>query len=152
LAITWASTPAIIEHFGSPRQLSSGREFPDLPGVYIWSSNRRVMYVGMGSSLTIRLGYEQFEVDAHDPVENWHYSVIHMLRLHGATVEWITTADTEEALELERRLIEWHRTCVGMASLVVGWESKEGSRRQRSEEWARDLWKRLFGQQGSRAW
>lgn len=71
--------------------------------------------------------------------------VIHMLKLHEASVQWIITADSDEALELERRLIEWHRTCVAMAPLMVGWESKEG-RRHRSEEWARDLWRRTFGQ------
>lgn len=71
-----------------------------------------------------------------------------MLKVHAATVSWIVTADKAGALLLERRLIEWHRTCVGMAPLVVGWEAKaerrdDGKPHGRfaaAERWARALW------------
>lgn len=110
-----------------------------------------MLYIGKASSLAVRLGYEQAEVTAHNPATDWHYTVIHMLKLHAATVGWIVTADEADATLLERRLIEWHRACVGMAPLVVGWEAKDDGKphgRFAAEQWARTLWMRESGAQG----
>lgn len=70
---------------------------------------------------------------------------MHMLTVHQASVQWITTSSHEAALDLERRLIEWHRACVGIAPPVVGWEAKRESPRQAAENWARDLWRQTYG-------
>jgi hypothetical protein len=61
-------------------------------------------------------------------------------------VRWIPTADADDAKTLERRLIEWHRTCVGIAPVIVGWEAKAGSPRGLAETWARVLWNQEHGE------
>jgi hypothetical protein len=63
-----------------------------------------------------------------------------MLKIHHARPQWLTTSDHDEALLLERRLIEWHRVRVGIAPIVTGWEAKVGSKREDAERWARVLW------------
>jgi hypothetical protein len=133
--------PVIADHFGSVRNFTSGPPPAD-PGVYVWSADRGVLYIGKAAALTQRIGYEASLISAHDPVSAWQVSVIHMLKVHSATVEWMTTTDLADAELLERRLIEWHRTCVGMAPLVVGWEAKPNSPRKAAELWAQELWRK----------
>jgi hypothetical protein len=141
---------AIRKHFRPElRSLASGGMFPDAPGVYVWSSANRVLYIGMARSLAVRLGEEQEWLDAFDPALEWHYSVIHLLKVHAATVGWIVTKDEADAAILERRLIEWHRACVGIAPLAVGWESRENDKphsRFSGELWARELWHEEFSE------
>lgn len=60
-----------------------------------------------------------------------------MLKIHDADVQWVVTEDYAEAELLERRLIEWHRACTGIAPLAVGWNAKKGSPREAGEQWAR---------------
>jgi hypothetical protein len=66
-----------------------------------------------------------------------------MLKQHHGTVRWLSTVDHTDAKMLERRLIEWHRTCVGIAPLVTGWEAKAETPRGLAEEWSRNLWRKL---------
>ncbi len=141
--------PAVTKHFrGVPHPFTSTEVFPEEPGVYVWSAARRVLYIGKADSLASRLGYERGEVAAHNPLTHWHCSVIHLLKLHEATVEWVTTANKTDSLLLERRLIEWHRACVGIAPLAVGWEAKDHGKphgRYAAEQWAQKLWNDKLG-------
>jgi hypothetical protein len=136
--------PALVAHFGSEQAFSVGPP-PAAPGVYAWSSGQPVLYVGSAVSLAKRLGNYQRWIAGYDPDSSWEVTVVHMLKVHQASVQWITTSSHEEALELERRLIEWHRACVGMAPPVVGWEAKRESKRAVAENWARDLWWQIYG-------
>jgi hypothetical protein len=131
--------PALNEHFGSPRIFEVG-EPPIRPGVYIWSRNDAVLYIGSAASLTRRLTDYQRWINGYDPDLAWEVSVVHMLKIHHARPQWLTTSDHDEALLLERRLIEWHRVRVGIAPIVTGWEAKVGSKREDAERWARVLW------------
>lgn len=63
-----------------------------------------------------------------------------MLKVLDASASWVITDTHAEAQQLERRLIEWHRTCVGTAPILVGWNAKEGSPRAAAERWAQQLW------------
>ncbi|WP_152523113.1 hypothetical protein [Nocardiopsis potens] len=137
--------PAAAEHFGSECTFRT-EPLPMAPGVYVWSTDRRVLYIGSAKSLAARVGDEKGWIAGYAPDDYWEVSVVHMLTVYSATVQWIATADHEGAVLLERRLIEWHRACVGMAPLVVGWEAKEGSPRKAAEQWAQRLWIRKFGQ------
>ncbi len=98
-----------------------------------------MLYVGSAASLHKRLTSFVKWLSGHEPLVSWQVSVIHMLKIHGGTVRWVQTADHPEAILLERRLIEWHRACTGIAPLVVAWEAKEGSPRAAVEGWARKL-------------
>jgi len=131
--------PAITRHFGSGRSFAFGT-LPSDPGVYVWTSDGRVVYIGSAKSLSRRVGDEQDMVQAYDPATEWHYSVIYVLKVHGAQVGWVTTTDHADAELLERRLIEWHRACVGIAPVAVGWDAKKDSPRLKAEKWARELW------------
>ncbi|WP_147449534.1 hypothetical protein [Actinomadura pelletieri] len=131
--------PAFDNHFGTKRHLLSG-EPPTDPGVYVWSSIGRMLYIGSAKSLAVRLAKEQGLIDGHDPDNEWEVTVIHQLKRFDATVEWVPTVSHRDALTLERRLIEWHRACTGNAPPVAGWEAKRGSRRWLAERWARKLW------------
>lgn len=134
-------TSALTDHFGSERNFTAGTP-PRSPGVYVWSTKQAVLYVGSAASLARRLGNYESWIAGYDPESAWEVTVIHMLKVHHASVQWITTSSHDEALELERQLIEWHRACVGMAPLVTGWEAKRGSKREAAERWARNLWDR----------
>lgn len=133
--------PVFSEHFGEPRTLTTGTP-PASPGVYVWSQDGAVLYVGSAAALARRLGNYQRWIDGYNPDSDWEVSVVHMLKVHNAVPQWISTSTHENALELERRLIEWHRACVGIAPIVTGWEAKAGSRREEAERWARQLWLR----------
>lgn len=137
--------PALAKHFGSESAFAA-EPLPKLPGVYVWSADGRVLYIGSASSLARRVGDERWWIAGHEPEEQWAVTVVHMLKIYNATVQWVATTDHADAVLLERRLIEWHRTCTGMAPLVVGWEAKKGSPREVGEQWAQELWKREFGQ------
>ena len=137
--------PAVAEHFGSDSAFTSD-PLPELPGVYVWSADSRVLYLGSAASLAKRVGDEKSWIAGHEPDEQWAVTVVHTLKIYNATVQWVATADHTDAVLLERRLIEWHRTCTGMAPLVVGWEAKKGSPRKAGEQWAQELWNRKFGQ------
>ncbi|MBS2532578.1 hypothetical protein KGQ20_07315 [Catenulispora sp. NF23] len=132
------TAPALLKHFGQPKAWESGPP-PNAHGVYCWTSDRRILYIGKGEPLSKRLAY-QADIDAHDPVSDWAVSVIHMLKRFNATLQWIATSDEGEAALLERRLIEWHRACTGIAPIVVGWDAKKGTQRYAAEQWARDLY------------
>ncbi|MBD0736058.1 hypothetical protein [Streptomyces sp. CBMA29] len=136
---------AMAEHFGSEHTFLTDH-LPNLPGVYVWSTDDRVVYIGSAASLAKRVSDEKGWIAGHEPDEQWAVTVVHMLKIYNATVQWVATADHAEALLLERRLIEWHRTCTGMGPLVVGWEAKKESPRKAGEMWAQELWKRKFGQ------
>lgn len=136
--------PAVAEHFGSESDFIAS-PLPELPGVYVWSTDGRVLYVGSAASLAKRVGDEKWWIAGHEPDEQWEVTVIHMLKIYNATVQWVTTPDHADALLLERRLIEWHRACTGTAPLIVGWEAKKESPRRAGEQWARELWKRKLG-------
>jgi hypothetical protein len=118
--------PAVTYHFGSARVFEFGT-LPSRPGVYVWFSDSRVVYIGSAKSLSQRAGWEQGEVKSYEPATEWHYSVIHALKIQNAQVGWITTSDHSDAELLERRLIEWHRTCTGIAPIAVGWDAKKDS-------------------------
>jgi hypothetical protein len=133
--------PALSEHFGTSRALTKGAP-PIGPGVYVWSREDAVLYVGSAASLLRRLADYQRWIDGYDPDSSWQVSVVHMLRTQDATVQWVITGSHGDALTLERRLIEWHRACVGVAPIVTGWEAKTGSPRAYAERWARVLWLR----------
>ena len=133
-------TPALEDHFGIPRNFERG-EPPAGPGIYIWASDDdAVLYVGSAASLARRLADYRRWIEGYDPDSGWEVSVVHMLKLHRARSQWLTTEDHREALTLERRLLEWHRACVGIAPIVTGWEAKAGSGREEAEHWARRLW------------
>jgi GIY-YIG catalytic domain len=133
--------PALIEHFGEPRAFELGVP-PGEPGIYVWSSEDAVLYVGSAASLARRLTDYRRWIDGYDPETDWEVSVVHMLKTHHARSQWLTTSNHDEALKLERRLIEWHRARVGIAPIVTGWEAKAGSGREEAERWARAIWLR----------
>jgi hypothetical protein len=137
--------PAVTEHFGSEHTFMAD-SLPQLPGIYVWSTDDRVLYIGSAASLAGRVGDEKGWIAGHKPDEQWEVTVVHMLKIYNATVRWIPTTDHADAVLLERRLIEWHRACTGLAPLVVGWEAKKGSPRKTGEQWAQELWSRKFGQ------
>ena len=136
--------PAVVEHFGSARAFQADL-LPRLPGAYVWSADGRVLYIGSAASLAKRVGDEKYWIAGHEPDEAWEVSVVHTLRIHDATVQWVVTEDYADAQLLERRLIEWHRACTGIAPLAVGWNAKKGSPREAGQQWARALWNREFG-------
>jgi hypothetical protein len=70
------------------------------------------------------VGDEKWWIAGHEPDSQWEVTVIHMLKIYNAMVQWVATPDHADALLLERRLIEWHRACTGMAPPAVGWEAK----------------------------
>lgn len=114
---------------------------PQVPGVYVWAASGLVVYVGKAESLAARLGYEQRLRDGYEPAgDRWEVSVVHMLRVYRARPMWARANTAADALEVERRLIEWHRACVGIAPLAVGWDTKPGSPREHAETMARELW------------
>lgn len=116
---------------------------PQEPGVYVWAASGLVVYVGKAGSLADRLGYEQRLRDGYEPAgDRWEVSVVHMLRVYRAKPMWARAwaRDPEAALKVERRLIEWHRACVGIAPLAIGWDTKPGSPREQAETMARELW------------
>ncbi|MFD7621674.1 hypothetical protein [Streptomyces sp. NPDC059802] len=140
--------PALRAHFAgaqeAPQEFTQGAIRPGSPGVYVWSDPRgAVLYIGCAVCLSARIRDQEGWVDQYVPAERWTLSVIHMFKEHQAQVSWVETADHEEALELERRLIEWHRAETGVAPPAVGWECKPGSRRERAQLWAQDLWRRV---------
>lgn len=116
-------------------------EPPAEPGVYVWSteSNRKVLYIGSAANLNKRIGQESQWL-SFDPNHDWAESVLYVLKRRDAEVAWVATDTHEEAKQLERRLIEWHRAAVGIAPLAYGWEEKSGSFREAGQVWARDLW------------
>jgi len=140
--------PAVSAHFGSQRLFTSGPP-PDSSGAYVWSSDPAVLYIGSAASLARRLGDYRKWIAGYDPESDWEVSVVHMLKVHQADVQWVTTSSHDQAKELERRLIEWHRACVGIAPLVVGWEAKADSPREAAERWARKLWLEKHGRSGT---
>ncbi|RKF24654.1 GIY-YIG nuclease family protein [Micromonospora globbae] len=131
--------PALERHFGAARSWNHGTR-PAEPGVYVWSVQGGVLYIGSAASLARRLADYDDWIVKYDPEDRWEVSVVHMLKTLGATVGWLPTIDYADALVLESRLIEWHRAKVGIAPIVVGWEAKKESRRERSQTWARNLW------------
>ncbi|MFG2211002.1 GIY-YIG nuclease family protein [Streptomyces sp. NPDC048638] len=140
--------PALREHFegvpDAPQQFTQGAIRPGAPGVYVWTDPRgAVLYIGCTVCLSARIGDQEGWVDEYIPAERWTLSVIHMFKEHHAQVSWVETTDHEEALELERLLIEWHRAETGVAPPAVGWDCKPGSRRERAQLRAQALWRRL---------
>ncbi|WP_238005913.1 hypothetical protein KZZ52_41905 [Dactylosporangium sp. AC04546] len=138
--------PALAKHFcAQPPAWQSGPA-PAVPGTYVWTAQasgeapEAVLYIGSAASLHRRLSNYAGWIDGYDPEEGWEVSVIHLLKQSGAVVRWLPTTDHAEALILESRLIEWHRTEVGIAPIVTGWNAKKRSRREESQTWARDLW------------
>jgi len=146
--------PALLDHFKtSPALNPNSPDFstgaaPRKPGAYVWSCGEgTVLYIGSAARLAERLGDYRRWISGYDPGSMWEVSVVHMLKRYEAEPRWVQTADHGDALLLERRLIEWHRACVGIAPIVAGWEAKRGSARMRAEQWARDLWGATLGAQ-----
>jgi hypothetical protein len=140
--------PALREHFAgtqdAPQEFTQGQIRPGSPGVYVWTDPRgAVLYIGCALCLSARIQDQEGWVDEYIPAERWTLSVIHMFKEHQAQVSWVETPDHDQALELERRLIEWHRAETGVAPPAVGWECKPGSRRERAQIWAQALWRRI---------
>lgn len=133
--------PAVAAHCGALHSFASTAA-PHEPGVYVWSADRAVLYIGSAALLDRRLGEYARWIANHDPQSEWTVSVVHMLTVHHAGVQWLDTRSYGDALQLERRLIEWHRACVGCAPIVVGWDTKPISPRHTAETWARDIWTR----------
>jgi hypothetical protein len=138
--------PALTKHFcAQPPAWQSGPA-PATPGTYVWTTRASgeaagaVLYIRSAASLQRMLADYAGWIDGYDPEERWEVSAIHMLKQSRALVRWLPTADHAEALILESRLIEWHRTEVGIALIVTGWNAKKRSRREESQTWARDLW------------
>lgn len=118
-----------------------GQPAPESPGVYVWAASGLVVYVGEGESLAARLGRERRLRNGYEPAgDRWEVSVVHMLRVYRAEPLWARATDAAAAVTVERRLIEWHRACVGIAPLARGWDTKAGSPRADAEEWARKRW------------
>lgn len=131
--------PALTEHFSIKVALTQGSP-PAAPGAYVWETDRKILYIGSGCPLRKRLGdYERWLTGAK-PDERWEVSVVYMLKVFNASRWWVTTDSDEDAKLLERRLIEWHRACTGVAPVVTGWEAKVDGPRWHAQEWARSLW------------
>lgn len=126
----------------APLSFSDDAAHPAQPGVYVWctQSDDAVAYIGSAASLKRRLGNERSWIDVHDPAAGWAPTVVHMLRQLEARPHWVETDSHEEAVMLERRLIEWHRAVVGTAPLLVGWAPAKGSAQAEANQWAHDVW------------
>jgi len=133
--------PAVQAHFGRPEDFRQG-QLPVEPGSYVWTCGEddAVVYIGSAASLKKRLGDYGRWMAGYDPDSEWTVTVVHMLKTLDARVQWLPTGTHAEALELERRLIEWHRACIGAAPPIVGWDAKPGSRRAEAEKWSRELY------------
>lgn len=126
-------------------ELQAGSPPPE-PGIYVWSDpHGAVLYIGCGAgkttNLVTRLQKWNDLLADYDPLGDWWgLSVVHFVKEHQGRPRWARATDKDAAEEAERRLIEWHRTRVGIAPLAVGWEAKKGSPRERGEIWAQALW------------
>ncbi len=110
------------------------------------SDDNAVTYIGSAASLAVRLGREKSWVDGHDPEVDWEVTVVRMLKRFAAVPYWHERPAHDDAVELERRLIEWHRALTGVAPLIVGWDAKNGSPTAGARKWAQQLWTRTRAQ------
>jgi hypothetical protein len=149
--------PALMEHFAEklrmpveeflaiakfPPSWSTGPA-PLSDGVYVWEIDNKVLYIGSGCPLSRRLGdYDRWLAGAQ-PDSQWEVSVVYILKTMNASRRWVTTDSDRDALLLERRLIEWHRACTGIAPFVTGWAPSRDSHRWHGQRWARALWNKL---------
>jgi len=134
--------PALGEHAGVGTSFATGWPPPAAPGVYVWvrPDDEAVTYIGSAASLARRLGREKYWVDGHDPDTDWEVTVVHMLKRFSAVPRWHEQPLHADAVELERRLIEWHRVLTGVAPLLVGWDAKTESATAEARNWAQRLW------------
>lgn len=120
-------TPA-LEEAPAAGPLVAGKlpdELPDAPGVYVWvvPTTDAVAYIGSAAPLAKRVGDELNWIRDYDPADQWGVSVIHLLKHLRAKPRWAVTDSHEKAVDVERKLIEWHRARVGCAPLLVGWDA-----------------------------
>lgn len=95
-----------------------------------------MLYVGSAKSLKARVGDELGWIAGHETTERWSVTVVHMLKVFDAAVSWVATDTHEDAVLLERRLIEWHRTYVRAWARHPSWSDgmpRSGAR----ERWLR---------------
>lgn len=125
-----------------PRIFSDSLDHPKGAGVYVWCAqpDDAVAYIGSAANLARRVGNERSWVDVHEPESGWAPTVVHMLKHLEAKPHWVEVDSHEEALLLERRLIEWHRAVVGTAPLLVGWAPAKNSPQAKANSWAHDVW------------
>lgn len=144
--------PAVQKKLGHPEQFHNDGPPPAEPGCYVWTTNpdggedpadHAVVYIGSAASLARRLSNYDGWIQGHEPDLYWSVTVIHMLHDLDATVRWITVNSHDTAKQLERLLIEWHRTRVGAAPPIVGWDAKKGSPRAAAQDEARALFQEL---------
>jgi hypothetical protein len=150
--------PALMEHFaeqlGMPVEELAMANFPpswsttDEPapvsdGVYVWDVDNKVLYIGSGCPLSSRLGDYDRWLEGARPDPQWEVSVVNILRTMNASRRWVITDSDRDARLLERRLIEWHRACTGIAPFLTGWAPNRNSQRWHGQRWARALWERL---------
>lgn len=128
---------------GKATATSGATPVPANPGCYVWTcgDDAAVAYIGSAASLAKRLGGYRDWLHDYDPDAAWDVTVVHMLHRLQATVQWVVVGSWQNAVLLERRLIEWHRACTGVAPPVVGWEAKPTSPRGEAEDWARGLYR-----------
>ena len=80
--------------------LQKKNNFPEKPGVYIFKSPRKVLYIGKAKNLKKRISqYFQKNNDI----------VIGNLLTQAVTIETIVTEDEKDALQLEYNLIHQYR-------------------------------------------
>lgn len=133
--------PALVEHDGPAAAFAMQWPPPSGPGVYVWATpDDAVAYIGSAASLATRLGRERSWIDGHDPETEWEVTVVHMLKRLSAMPHWYERPSHADAVELERRLIEWHRALTGVAPIIVGWDAKKGSPTSSARRWAQQLW------------
>ncbi|MER8162194.1 hypothetical protein [Streptomyces sp. NPDC094472] len=86
--------PAVVEHFGS-ESASTSDPLPELPGIYVWSADGRVLCIGSAASLAKRVGDEKWWIAGHQPDNQWAVTVVHMLKVYNATVQWSRPKTTQ---------------------------------------------------------
>ncbi len=145
VAVLGELLPALAEHVGPGATFNSEWPPPPRPGVYAWvrPGDNAVAYIGSAASLAGRVRREKSWVDGHDPEADWEVTVVHMLKRLAAVPHWHERPTHVDAVELERRLIEWHRALTGVAPLIVGWDAKSGSPTTAARDWSQQLWARM---------
>lgn len=133
--------PPIRRHFGAPRAFEDGTP-PPAPGLYVWTVRKvqAIACLGATSSLHATLGEQSRWMDAGEPETSWQATVVHLLTTMDARAHWLTAPTHDDALALERDLIEWHRVCVGTPPLVAAWDTRPTSSRAAAATRMRALW------------